>query len=169
MIQAFTEMERKLFFLHGGEYLVREHAYQRNFFSMEHTSIVAIDVASQKLDLCWGSDVKNLEHATIPYTEEELKRFVAGQSDLIKRDETLIGLEATGAMAVAPCGCSLPCHWNNGGGEAGSSTRSSVQIEKMLRKGSARRGRWRLFSPAPSTTQRRLSRLADSAGFTGRS
>jgi hypothetical protein len=44
---------------------------------MEHTFIVGIDVASKKLDLCWGDEVSNLQYQTIEYTDDALEHFVA--------------------------------------------------------------------------------------------
>ena len=61
---------------------------------MDYTFILGIDVASQKLDLCWNGEL-GLSFKTIPYSEEDLDSFLAEHPDLTS-DHCLIGMESTG-------------------------------------------------------------------------
>lgn len=62
---------------------------------MDYFSIVGIDVASEKLDLCWGSALDTVAYATVASTEEALTQFLTDHPDLTPA-LTLIGMESTG-------------------------------------------------------------------------
>lgn len=44
---------------------------------MIHTSILGVDVASEKLDLCFNQDPATHEHSQIEYSIEALDQFLS--------------------------------------------------------------------------------------------
>lgn len=68
---------------------------------MDYTSILGIDVASKKLDMCLLDCASN-EHSfeTIDYTEDELEKFLTHHPEMNPKS-CLVGMESTGEYHLA--------------------------------------------------------------------
>lgn len=62
---------------------------------MDYTSILGIDTASQKLDVCLLSGEERLRHCQIKYSEKDLNRFLADNPGIVP-GRCLVGIESTG-------------------------------------------------------------------------
>jgi len=66
-----------------------------NLTSMDHASILGIDVASTKLDLCLSQAPHDDRYNQLPYTTEALDRWL-GQNVQVKPRSCIVSMESTG-------------------------------------------------------------------------
>ena len=62
---------------------------------MDYTSILGIDVASNKLDICYFSDKQDCEYFQIDYTDQSMDHFLMEHPE-IAPGHCLVGVESTG-------------------------------------------------------------------------